>query len=314
MSMKTRKLGNSELTVSIVGLGCNNFGMLDVAASRRVVDRAIDQAITLFDTADIYGNRGGSERQLGEILGPRRKDIVLATKFGMKMDDAGTKSGAARTYILQAVEDSLKRLKTDWIDLYQLHQPDPNTPIEETLEVLNLLVQQGKVRTIGCSNMSATQLNAARAVSTAKGFAAFESAQDEYSLLRRDIERGVLPAAEKHGMGLLPYFPLASGMLTGKYTRGAAVPGNTRFAVMTGLADRYMTDANWDKVEKLSAFCAARERTLLELAFSWLVSHKNVTSVIAGATRPEQIDQNVRAVGWDLSADELAEIDRITVG
>jgi aryl-alcohol dehydrogenase-like predicted oxidoreductase len=314
MSMKTRKLGNSELTVSIVGLGCNNFGMLDVAASRRVVDRAIDQAITLFDTADIYGNRGGSERQLGEILGPRRKDIVLATKFGMKMDDAGTKSGAARTYILQAVEDSLKRLKTDWIDLYQLHQPDPNTPIEETLEVLNLLVQQGKVRTIGCSNMSATQLNAARAVSTAKGFVAFESAQDEYSLLRRDIERGVLPAAEKHGMGLLPYFPLASGMLTGKYTRGAAVPGNTRFAVMTGLADRYMTDANWDKVEKLSAFCAARERTLLELAFSWLVSHKNVTSVIAGATRPEQIDQNVRAVGWDLSADELAEIDRITVG
>jgi aryl-alcohol dehydrogenase-like predicted oxidoreductase len=314
MSMKTRKLGNSALTVSIVGLGCNNFGMLDVAASRRVVDRAIDQAITLFDTADIYGNRGGSERQLGEILGPRRKDIVLATKFGMKMDDAGTKSGAARTYILQAVEDSLKRLKTDWIDLYQLHQPDPNTPIEETLEVLNLLVQQGKVRTIGCSNMSATQLNAARAVSTAKGFAAFESAQDEYSLLRRDIERGVLPAVEKHGMGLLPYFPLASGMLTGKYTRGAAVPGNTRFAVMTGLADRYMTDANWDKVEKLSAFCAARERTLLELAFSWLVSHKNVTSVIAGATRPEQIDQNVRAVGWDLSADELAEIDRITVG
>lgn len=312
--MKTRKLGNSELTVSIVGLGCNNFGMLDVAASRRVVDRAIDQAITLFDTADIYGNRGGSERQLGEILGPRRKDIVLATKFGMKMDDAGTKSGAARTYILQAVEDSLKRLKTDWIDLYQLHQPDPNTPIEETLEVLNLLVQQGKVRTIGCSNMSATQLNAARAVSAAKGFVAFESAQDEYSLLRRDIERGVLPAVEKHGMGLLPYFPLASGMLTGKYTRGAAVPGNTRFAVMTGLADRYMTDANWDKVEKLSAFCAARERTLLELAFSWLVSHKNVTSVIAGATRPEQIDQNVRAVGWDLSADELAEIDRITVG
>lgn len=312
--MKTRKLGNSELTVSIVGLGCNNFGMLDVAASRRVVDRAIDQAITLFDTADIYGNRGGSERQLGEILGPRRKDIVLATKFGMKMDDAGTKSGAARTYILQAVEDSLKRLKTDWIDLYQLHQPDPNTPIEETLEVLNLLVQQGKVRTIGCSNMSATQLNAARAVSAAKGFVAFESAQDEYSLLKRDIERGVLPAVEKHGMGLLPYFPLASGMLTGKYTRGAAVPGNTRFAVMTGLADRYMTDANWDKVEKLSAFCAARERTLLELAFSWLVSHKNVTSVIAGATRPEQIDQNVRAVGWDLSADELAEIDRITVG
>lgn len=312
--MKTRKLGNSELTVSIVGLGCNNFGMLDVAASRRVVDRAIDQAITLFDTADIYGNRGGSERQLGEILGPRRKDIVLATKFGMKMDDAGTKSGAARTYILQAVEDSLKRLKTDWIDLYQLHQPDPNTPIEETLEVLNLLVQQGKVRTIGCSNMSATQLNAARAVSAAKGFVAFESAQDEYSLLKRDIERGVLPPVEKHGMGLLPYFPLASGMLTGKYTRGAAVPGNTRFAVMTGLADRYMTDANWDKVEKLSAFCAARERTLLELAFSWLVSHKNVTSVIAGATRPEQIDQNVRAVGWDLSADELAEIDRITVG
>jgi aryl-alcohol dehydrogenase-like predicted oxidoreductase len=288
--------------------------MLDVAASRRVVDRAIDQAITLFDTADIYGNRGGSERQLGEILGPRRKDIVLATKFGMKMDDAGTKSGAARTYILHAVEDSLKRLKTDWIDLYQLHQPDPNTPIEETLEVLNLLVQQGKVRTIGCSNMSATQLNAARAVSAAKGFVAFESAQDEYSLLRRDIERGVLPAVEKLGMGLLPYFPLASGMLTGKYTRGAAVPGNTRFAVMTGLADRYMTDANWDKVETLSAFCKARGHTLLELAFSWLVSHKNVTSVIAGATRPEQIDQNVRAVGWDLSADELAEIDRITVG
>ncbi|MBN9566194.1 MAG: aldo/keto reductase [Alphaproteobacteria bacterium] len=312
--MKTRKLGNSELTVSIVGLGCNNFGMLDVAASRRVVDRAIDQGITLFDTADIYGNRGGSERQLGEILGPRRKDIVLATKFGMKMDDAGTKSGASRTYILQAVEDSLKRLKTDWIDLYQLHQPDPTTPIEETLEALNLLVRQGKVRAIGCSNMSAAQLNAARALSAAKGFAAFESAQDEYSLLKRDIEQGVLSAVEKYGMGLLPYFPLASGMLTGKYTRGAAAPGNTRFAVMTGLANRYMTDANWDKVETLSAFCKARGHTLLELAFSWLVSHQSVTSVIAGATRPEQIDQNVRAARWDLSSDELAEIDRITAG
>ncbi len=310
--MEHRDLGRSGLRVSLVGLGCNNFGMIDIEASRKVVHRALDLGITLFDTADVYGKRGGSEEQLGEILGPRRKEIVLATKVGMPMDDSGAKKGASRRYIMEAVEASLKRLKTEWIDLYQLHQADPETPLAETLGALNELVEQGKVRHIGCSNLPAAQVAAAAAISRAKGWAQFVSAQDEYSLLVRGIERDLIPELERQGMGLLPYFPLASGMLTGKYKRSAEVPVGTRMAVMKRLADRYMTEENWPKVEKLAAFASARGHTLLELAFSWLAARPCLASIIAGATKPEQIEQNVAAVNWKLSPEELAEIDAIT--
>lgn len=310
--MEHRKLGRSELTVSLVGLGCNNFGMLPIERSRQVVDRAIALGVTLFDTADVYGNRGGSEEQLGEILGARRKDIVLATKFGMPMDDTGAKKGAPRRYIMEAVEASLKRLRTEWIDLYQLHQPDPETPLEETLGALDDLVQQGKVRYIGCSNLSATQVAEAARIAGDKHWAAFVSSQDEYSLLVRGIERELIPELQRHGMALLPYFPLASGLLTGKYRRDEQIPAGTRMAVMKRLADRYMTVENWNRVEKLNAFCAERGRTLLELAFSWLASRPSLASIIAGATRPEQIEQNVQAADWRLTPEELAEVDEIT--
>ncbi|MBV8801347.1 MAG: aldo/keto reductase [Alphaproteobacteria bacterium] len=310
--METRTLGRSGPGVSLVGLGCNNFGRIPLEASRKVIDRALDLGITLFDTADVYGDRGGSEEQLGEILGSRRKQIVLATKFGMQMDDDGGKKGASRRYITEAIEASLKRLKTDWIDLYQLHQPDPATALEETLGALNDLVQAGKIRFIGCSNLPAAQVTEAANIAQRNGWAAFISAQDEYSLVVRGIERELIPELERQGMGLLPYFPLASGMLTGKYKRNEQPAPGTRMAAVKRLSDRYMTEANWNKVEELEAFCAARGRTLLELAFSWLASRSCVSSVIAGATKPEQVDQNVQAASWKLTAEELGTIDRIT--
>ncbi len=309
--MEMRALGTTGLTVSAVGLGCNNFGMLDIEASKKVVHRALDAGITLFDTADIYGNRGGSETQLGIILGARRNDIVLATKFGMAMDDAGTKAGAARAYVLKACEDSLRRLRTDVIDLYQLHTPDPKTPIGETLDALDQLVKEGKVRHTGCSNLPGWQVVEAAWTAKAKTVTAFATAQDEYSLVVRQAERELIPVLEKYRMALLPYFPLASGLLTGKYS-GGAVSDGTRFAIMKRLADRYMTPANLAIVEKLDAFCKARGRTLLDLAFSWLLSKPVLASVIAGATKPEQIDQNIAAAGWKLTVEELADVDRIT--
>lgn len=310
--MKKRRLGTSLLEVSVVGLGCNNFGILDVASSRRVVDRALELGVSFLDTADIYGNRGGSEAQLGEILGPRRKDVVLATKFGMAMDDDAGKARASRGYIEAAVEASLKRLRTDWIDLYQLHTPDPKTPMEETLAALDALVKAGKVRAIGCSNLPAAGIGAAAAISRAKGLASFVTAQDEYSLLVRGAEKELIPAVEANAMSLLPYFPLASGLLSGKYSRGEAPPSDTRFGRMQRFSDRYMNEANWTIVENLKAFAGARGRSLLELAFAWLLSHRALASVIAGATRPEQVEVNVRASAWELTPDEVAEIDRIS--
>jgi aryl-alcohol dehydrogenase-like predicted oxidoreductase len=275
------------------------------------VDRALDLGITLFDTADTYGNGGGSEAILGEILGDRRKEIVLATKFGSVMSEERELKGASRRYIMRAVEDSLRRLKTDWIDLYQLHRQDPLTPIEETLRALDDLVHQGKVRYIGCSNLPAWRVVEAQWTSRSHGLNAFVSTQDEYSLLVRDVERELLPAAQAYGLGLIPYFPLASGLLTGKYRRNSPLPEGTRLANTQRLASRYISGANWDKVERLERFCAERGRTLLELAFSWLLSRPQVSSVIAGATRPEQVEQNVAAADWALSPEELAEIDRL---
>lgn len=314
--MEVRNLGSSGLRVSLVGLGCNNFGArLDVEATRKVVHKALDLGITLFDTADVYGNRGGSEEQLGQVLGARRKDIVLASKFGLAMDDAGVLKGGSRHYVMRAVEDSLRRLRTDWIDLYQLHRPDPLTPIEETLGALDDLVRQGKVRYVGCSNLSAWQVVEAQWTAKHRGLDAFVSCQDEYSLLVRDLERDLMPAMQKYGLGLLPYFPLASGLLTGKYERDAPGPAGARLTDTPRFANRtYMTDANWAIVERLREFGNARGRTLLEVAMGWMAARPTVSSIIAGATRPEQLEQNVRAVDWTPTAEDMTEIDRITHG
>lgn len=312
--MKQRNLGSSGLIVSVVGLGCNNFGMrIDEEASRLVIDKAIDLGITLFDTADIYGNRGGSETILGNVLGARRNDIVLATKFCGQMDDAGKLGGASRRYIMTAVEASLRRLKTDWIDLYQLHLPDAKTPMEETLRALDDLVHQGKVRYIGCSNVPAWGVADAHWIAKTQGLNAFVSCQDEYSLLVRDVEKELVPATKAFGLGILPYFPLASGLLTGKYKRDV-MPEGARLTVTERLASRYINEKNWAIVDGLEAFASAHGHSLLELAFSWLASQPTVSSVIAGATKPEQVEQNVVAADWELSTDQLEEIRGILAG
>jgi aryl-alcohol dehydrogenase-like predicted oxidoreductase len=308
--MILRNLGRSGLRVSLVGLGCNNFGgRLDLESSTKVIHKALDAGITLFDTADAYGNRGGSEAVLGQVLGDRRKDIVLATKCGLPMDD-GEKKGASRRYIVAAIEASLRRLKTDWLDLYQIHRPDPLTPIEETLRTLDDLIRAGKVRYVGCSNYSAAELAEAQWAAKYHNLNAYISAQDEYSLLKRDLEAENLPVMGRYGLGLLPYFPLASGLLSGKHRRGVPSAGS-RLAPGQGF-DRFVTDANWAVVEKLEAFAKGHGHTLLELAFSWLAARPCVGSIIAGATKPEQIEANVKAVNWTLTPEEMKEIDTLT--
>ncbi len=311
--MEQRTLGRSGLLVSVVGLGCNNFGgRTDFDGSKAVIHKALDLGITLFDTADIYANKGGSENVIGQVLGDRRKDIVLATKFCGPMDDAGKLKGASRRYIMSAVEASLKRLRTDWIDLYQVHMVDPLTPMEETLRALDDLVTQGKVRYLGLSNHKAWQVVEAEWIARRDGLERFVSCQDEYSLIVRDAEKELIPAMNAYGIGLLPYFPLASGMLTGKYKRNAPMPEKSRLSYVQNLADRYLTDANWQIVEKLADFAAKRGRTILDLAFSWLACKQPTASVIAGATKPEQLEQNVKAADWKLTADEMAEIDKLS--
>ncbi len=308
--MEIRNLGRSGLRVSAIGLGCNNFGgRIGPAQTRAVVDAAIDHGITLFDTADAYGNRGGSETELGEALGARRQDIVLATKFALPMDDAETLKGASRRYIVHAVEASLKRLRTDWIDLLQQHRPDPLTPIEETLRALDDLIRAGKVRYVGCSNLPSWQVVDAAWTAKACGLSGFVSCQDEYSLLQRDIEQELIPAMQHLGLGLLPYFPLASGVLTGKYNRNLPKAEGARLWGSERLANRFLTDENLARAERLEAWARDRGRTLLELAFAWLLAQPAVASVIAGATSPAQIAQNAAAGNWVLQPDELAQID-----
>ncbi len=309
--MELRKLGNSALEVSVVGLGGNNFGgRLDLAATRRVVHKALDLGVTLIDTAESY-NSGASEDLLGQVLGERRKQVVLATKFGWATDGSRSLAGASRGTVMQSVEGSLRRLRTDRIDLYQLHRPDPATPIEETLRALDDLARQGKVRHVGCSNLTGAQVVEAQRTAQRHGLAHFISAQDQYSLLARGIERELMPAIAAHGIGLIPYFPLASGLLSGKFKRGAPLPPNTRMSHRR-YSDRFVNDRNWRLVEQLEAFARGRGHTLLELAFGWLLGKPPVATVIAGASTPEQIEQNVRAAGWKLSVEELAEVDRIT--
>ena len=312
--MEQRNLGNSGLKVSVVGLGCNNFGgsRIDLEASRKVLHKALDLGITLIDTADTYGNRGESENIIGECLGDRRKDIVLATKCGLPMDDAGMLKGASRRYIMSAVDASLKRLRTDWIDLYFIHRPDPLTPIEETLRALDDLVRSGKVRYTGCSAFAAWQVVEAQWTSRHHDLHHFVSCQDEYNLFRRWLEKDLQPVMQSYGLGLIPYSPLAAGLLTGKYKRDAPLPAGARLTREQRQADRWLSAANWDIVERLSTLCEARGHSLLELAMSWLASRPMVSSIIAGATSPAQLELNACAVNWRLNAEDCAEIDKVT--
>jgi aryl-alcohol dehydrogenase-like predicted oxidoreductase len=312
--LELRNLGQSGLRVSLIGLGCNNFGeRVGLEDARPIVHKALDLGVSFFDTADRYGGAGASEAVLGEIFGPRRKDIVLATKFGISLSDRRALAGASRGYIMSAVEASLKRLKTDWIDLYQVHRPDPLTPIEETLRALDDLIHQGKVRYIGTSNFAAWQVVEAEWTARAIGTERFVSVQDEYSLAYRGHDRELIPAIKAHDLGLLPYRPLASGILTGKYRRNEPLPAGTRMAKMKHHADKYVRDANFDVAEGVAEFAAARGRTLTEIAFSWLAAQPFVSSIIPGATKPEQVEENIAAAGWRLTPEDLAEIDRITV-
>ena len=310
--MRYRSLGKSGLVVSVVGLGCNNFGRrLDAAATRTVVDAAIDAGITLLDTAETYGGLGRTEEILGEVLTGRRDQVVLATKFGHRGADlgygpaAGAKGG--RAYIRRAAEHSLRRLRTDYIDLYQLHTPDPATPVAETLTALGELVAEGKVRYIGHSNFSGWQLADAAGVARELGGPAFISAQNQWSLLERGTEAEVVPAALHFGLGVLPYFPLANGLLTGKVRRGQAPPEGSRLAGRP----EYITDAKLDTVAALSTWAAERGLTVLDVAVGGLAALPGCTSVIAGATSAAQVKANAEAGSWIPSADELAEIDRI---
>jgi aryl-alcohol dehydrogenase-like predicted oxidoreductase len=311
------RLGRSGLAVSATGLGCNNLGRAKTVTqtlegSQAVIDAALDAGITLFDVADIYGNPPGrSEELLGAALGKRRADVVVATKFGMDAQGAnGPDHGArgSRRYVRAAVEASLRRLNTDWIDLYQLHQPDPLTPIEETVAALDELVTAGKVRYIGHSNFAGWQLADADWAARTTHRTPFVSAQNEYSLLRRDIERDLIPAAEHFGIGILPFFPLANGLLTGKYTRDGRPSGSR----LTDIKPQLLDTAPWDQLERLQKFADDRGVGMLEVAFGWLLSRPQVSSVIAGATSPEQVRANAAAAdAYRPTAEDLAEIDAI---
>jgi len=309
--MEYRRLGSSGLKVSEVGLGCNNFGMrIDQAATDAVVWACLDAGVTFFDTADVYGGQK-SETMLGEALKGKRHEVVLATKFASPMGPAPDQRGGSRRYVMSAVEASLKRLNTDYIDLYQMHSPDKDTPIEETLGALDDLVTQGKVRYIGNSNFTGWQIADADWIARTEHMNRFVSAQNNYSLLERKVEFEVNPACERFGLGMLPFFPLASGLLTGKYRRGEAAPEGTRLAAWGARGQAALSDKNFDKLEALSGYAEARGHDLLELAFAWLLGQGVVSSVIAGATRPEQVKANAAAAGWKLTPQEVAEVSEL---
>jgi aryl-alcohol dehydrogenase-like predicted oxidoreductase len=300
--MEYRRLGS--LSVSLVGIGCNNFGWrTDAAGTAAVVDAALDTGINFFDTADVYG-AGQSEEFLGQALQGRRNKAIIATKFGIKMGDG--KEGARAEYVREALDASLRRLRTDAIDLYQIHRPDPNTPIAETLQALNDAMNAGKVREIGCSNFSAEQMQAARATPGPNHFA---SVQNEYSMIKREPEANVLPECARTGVAFLPYFPLANGLLTGKYRKGKPLPESSRGK--DGFGPKVFTAENLDRVEALIAFAESRGHSVLELAFSWLAARPQVCSVIAGAKTAEQVRTNSAAASWKLTAADLAELEKV---
>ena len=306
--MEFRQLGRSGLSVSEIGLGCNNFGgRVDQSGTKRVVDAALDHGITLFDTADVYGG-SNSEVFLGKALGSKRSDVIIATKFGMAMGQDALSRGGSRRYIMKAVEASLQRLGTDYIDLYQIHFPDPVTPIDETLAALHDLVRSGKVRYVGSSNFSSWQIADADWTARSEGYSRFVSAQNHMNLFERAVVHEVIPGCRHFGLGMLPYFPLASGLLTGKYVRGEVAPEGTRLANAGARAGRALSDNNFDRLEALTSFADERSRSLLELALGWLLSFEEVSSVIAGATREEQIHSNVEGAGMRLDADEMREV------
>jgi aryl-alcohol dehydrogenase-like predicted oxidoreductase len=305
VALPTRPFGESGLEVSVVGLGCNNFGRrLDLEGARSVVEAAIEEGATFLDTADIYGGAGTSEAILGKILVGRRDQVVLATKFGMDMGDGQGPRGS-RDYIVQAVEASLGRLRTEVIDVYWYHQPDGVTPIEETLATLDELVRAGTVRAIGASNFSAAEIESADAVARERGLTRFAAVQNEYSLLVRDAERDVLPTCERLGLAFVPYFPLASGLLTGKYQRGVEAPAGTRLSGR----ERAATDRQFDLVEALSSYAEERGVSLLEVAIGALLARPVVSSVIAGATKPGQVRANAAAGRWTPSDEDLAALE-----
>jgi len=311
--MEYRSLGRSGLQVSAVGLGCNNFGMrCDKGQSAAVVQKALEMGVTLFDTADIYGGGGRSEEFLGTALDGKRQNVVVATKFVGPMGEGALGRGASRRHIFQAVEASLRRLGTDYIDLYQIHFPDVTTPIEETLRALDDVVHQGKVRYAGCSNFAGWQIVEAQWITRTEHLSPLISAQNEYNLLDRRGEREVVPACNTYGLGILPYFPLASGFLTGKYRPGEAPAQGTRLQAWGARGAQVLSERNFAVLTKLEDFAQLRGKNMLELAIGWLASQPNVPSVIAGATKPEQVEQNVGAADWRLTAEELSEVDAIT--
>ncbi|MEU9827090.1 MULTISPECIES: aldo/keto reductase [Micromonospora] len=313
--MTYRRLGDSGLVVSVVGIGCNNFGRkLDLDGTRAVVDAALDAGINFFDTADIYGEpQGGSEELLGQALKGRRDDVVVATKFGMDMHGLnGPDHGArgARRYIARAVEASLRRLDTDHIDLYQMHEPDPGTPIDETLAALDDLVTAGKVRYLGNSNFAGWQIADADWTASSQGRTRFISAQNHYSLLERSVEAEVIPACERFGLGMLPFFPLANGLLTGKYKRNEAPPAGSRLSGGGRYAER-LAAADWDTIEAIEAYAAERGVSMLQVAIGGLAARPAVTSVIAGATTPEQVRANAEAGTWQPTDEDLDALDAL---
>jgi len=306
--MEYRRLGSSGLKVSEVGLGCNNFGMrIGQEETNAVVAACLDAGVTFFDTADVYGG-SKSEVMLGEALKGKRYEVVLATKFAMPMGPGPDQRGGSRRYVMNAVEASLKRLNTDYIDLYQMHSPDKDTPVEETLGALDDLVTQGKVRYLGNSNFTGWQIADADWIARNEHMNRFVSAQNNYSLLERKVEFEVTPACERFGLGVLPFFPLASGLLTGKYRRGKAPPEGTRLAAWGARGAAALNDKNFDRLEALSAYAEARDHDLLDLAFAWLLGHGVVSSVIAGATKPEQVKANAGAASWKLTPEEVTEV------
>ncbi|MGE5269887.1 MAG: aldo/keto reductase [Thiohalocapsa sp.] len=311
--MQQRNLGRSGLIVSAVGLGCNNFGgRLDFAGTRAVVHRALDLGITLFDTSDTYGPAGSSEEYLGRLLAGRRQEIVLATKFGRRMDSEGRLQGASRRYIMHAVDASLRRLATDYIDLYWQHIEDPRTPIEETMRALDDLVRQGKVRYVACSTLLSWQVVEANWTARSAGLSPFIACQERYSLIDRQYEREMARMVDACGLGLIPFSPLADGLLTGKYRRGGALPAGARLTTNQRAAERTLTERNWEIVERLAAFGEAHSYSLLQLAFGWLLQRPAVASVIAGASTPEQVAANAKAAETALSSNDMDELDRLT--
>ena len=321
--MKYRRLGQSNLEVSEIGLGTNNFGItpgptnygsqMTPEAAANVIDAAIDVGINLIDTADIY-SAGDSERYIGRALKDKRHQALIATKFGGWWLGGPPNAGGSRDYIMSAVEGSLKRLQTDYIDLYQIHGPDPKTPIEETLGALDELVGQGKVRYIGHSNFAAWQIVEADWTARHMGCTQFVSSQSEYSMLERDLEKDVIPVCGKYNLGILPFFPLAHGFLTGRYRRGKAAPADSRLGINVKAGERRLTEANFDVIERLSAWVDERGLTLVALAFAWLLARPEVSSVIAGASRPEQVRQNAAAVDRRLTSTDMKELDGILAG